>query len=276
MEDQNNPNKTTVISLVANKGGVGKTRTVILLSRFLAACSYKVCLIDLDDNNSTSYFFLTEKTAPEAKSRNSAKLMQSEDSRLQDFTIPTEYENISIIPADYYLSDLRTVSERRLSRIIASSGCGFDYIIIDCKPAYDNITINAINSSDYILTPALQDFDSYNAAAYLRDKIAMDTSKSDNWFVTINGFNKRFANAITGEQKDYIESYKALPGIHLTPMETWFPWTKDMNRIKDRGMRLSEKKGVKNSVYNPALYESVYQLALCFVDKEELPRPESI
>jgi hypothetical protein len=80
-----------------------------------------------------------------------------------------------------------------------------------------------------------------------------------------------YEEAKGGKQRDYIDMY--MSRFRMTPRETWFPWTTDMNDIKDKGLSLSEKP-VKGAITNAALYGAVMSLAESFIDEGNLPRPE--
>lgn len=267
-------NATKVISFVANKGGVSKTRHAILVSNCLATAGYHVLIIDMDFNNSTTTYYLKQEHIEAArKTHNIAKLLSDRDNKLKDFILGTEKKNLDLIPSSRNLADSRTLEERRLKKII-ENGSDYDFIIIDCQPTYDNITLNAIWTSDFIITPCLQDDDSFNAAVFLYGKFLEELeTKYPNWFITVNGYNKRWEDAEGGKQKEYIERYIDTFPQNITPRETWLPWTADMNEIKDRKKLLARDKQ-PNAVVNPALYDAICNLAECFIDEDELKRPD--
>jgi chromosome partitioning protein len=262
--------KTTVVVFVNNKGGVGKTRHAILTANCLAASGYRVLVIDMDFNNSSTYYYLDESGMAQSMRRNIKAALSDEGNNLRDFALSTIRENVEIIASSRDLSDLRSVNEKRLKNMTHTINGEYDFVIIDSQPSYDNLTLNAINAGDAIITPVLKDFDSFNAAAFLRRKLEVETDKLTNWYVTINGYNKRYEEALGGKQKEYIEEFqKAFP---TTPKETWYPWTADMNELKDLRKRLSREPGT-GAVCNPALYEAVVNLAECFLEEgEELGR----
>lgn len=258
--------KVKVIVFVNNKGGVGKTRYTIQTANCLAAAGYLVLVVDMDFNNSSTYFFLDEGTIEKSVKKNIKAALSDADSDLCDYTLPTIREGVDIIASSRELSDLRGVNEKRLKNMIHTLDGKYDFVIIDSQPSYDNLTLNAINAGDIIITPVLKDLDSFNAAAFLRRKLEIETDKLPNWYVTINGYNRRFEEAVGGRQKEYIEEYqKTFP---LTPRETWFPWTADMNELRDLKKKLC-KTPQSGMVCNPVLYDAVVNLAECFLDDEE-------
>jgi len=261
--------KPTVIAMAANKGGVGKTRETICEANCLGAAGYNVVVIDMDFNNSATFYYLPEQEQETARRKNIADAMSREENSLYDFTIPTKHKNVDIIPSSRYLADLRSVNEKRLSRMIPTLAGKYDFVFIDCQPDYNNLTLNAINAADIIITPVLKDLDSFNAAVFLKEKIELETNRLDAWFITINGYNRQYEEAESGKQKEYIDLFSQAFSGHITPADTWYPWTQDMNEIKDRNKMLSRTK-IEGAVCNPKLFDSVIAMAKCFIDDEDL------
>jgi len=265
--------KTTVISFTSIKGGTGKTHIAILLAKCFAAAGKKVLLIDSDLNNSLSFHFLTEEMFERTKKQNIANALSKEENNLCDYAVPTITEGVDLIASTPYLADLRTLSEKRLKRMIPTLYGKYNVCIIDCPPTYDNIVLNAVNASDYTITPVLKDMFSYNAAAFFSRVLPRDVENMKNWFILINGYDKRFEDSKSGRQNDFIKLYQR-DELPLTPAETWFPWTTMIHLVVDYHKNLSCSKGIPNTVYNPDLYKAVSELAGCFFD-EELQIPEA-
>jgi chromosome partitioning protein len=258
--------KVTVIVFVNNKGGVGKTRHAILTADCLAKAGYSVLVIDMDFNNSSTYFYLADEMMRMSRNKNIKAALSDEGNYLCDFTLGTIREGVDIIASSRDLSDLRAINEKRLKNMMPALSGSYDFVVIDSQPSYDNLTLNAINAGDVIITPVLKDFDSFNAAAFLRRKLEVETDKLSDWYVTINGYNRRYEEASGGRQKEYIEEFqKAFP---MTPKETWYPWTADMNELKDLRKKLSREPEA-GAVCNPALYDAVVNLTECFLDEGE-------
>jgi chromosome partitioning protein len=259
-------NKTLVVSLSSIKGGVGKTHIGILLARAMAAAGKKVLMADSDLNNSLSYHFLDAEGMRKSKKLNLAQALSDEANNLCDCALSTKTAGIYLIASSPYLSDLRTLSEKRLSRMIPSLYGVYDILIIDCHPTYDNIVLNALHAADYAITPVLKDLFSYNAAAFLSEVLPRDVEGLVNWFILLNGYDRRFEESKSGRQNDFLNLYmkKELP---LTPSETWMPWTAKIHEIVDYHKKLS-------SDFHPALYKAVIELAGCFFD-EPLTIPEA-
>ena len=272
VEDLCSKCKTTVVSFISSKGGVGKTNIVILIAKCLAAAGLRVLLIDSDLNNSLSYHFLDEEMMKKTERINIAAALGNETNNLCDYAVPTSTPQIDLIASTPYLADLRTLEQKRLKRMLPSLYGKYDILIIDCHPTYDNIVLNAVNAADFNITPVLKDGFSYNAAVFLSKVLPRDAADLKNWFVLINGYDKRFEEAKSGRQIDFIEHYRKTE-LPLTPVETWLPWTVQIRLLVDYHKKLTGTKGIPGVVYNPDLYKAVSELAGCFFD-EELEIPE--
>ena len=260
-----------VITVSSIKGGTGKTSHVIMVANCLGAAGYRVLGIDMDLNNAASFYYLNEQTQERVNEKNIAAAISRADNHLEDYILLTDHRGVDIIPSSLYLVDMRGVSDRRLAQMLPTISDQYDFVLIDTQPTYDNLVLAAYNASDIIITPAnLCTFD-YNTATFLRDKIATETDKINNWYITINGYNARYAQAGTGIQKEYIDYFQK--DFALTPAQTWLPWTSAVRKITDQNMYLSDKKTGKDIVINPKLHDAVCSLAETIVGNSFF-RPE--
>ena len=148
-----------IIAVANQKGGVGKTTTVINLAASLALADRRVLLIDVDPQaNLTSGIGLRGQTAP-AGTIYDALTGPTPSGTLRDFILPTCVQGLSLIPADRNLTgaeielvaiDGREGLLRTLTRPLASE---FDYLIIDCPPSLGLLTLNALVAADAVLIP---------------------------------------------------------------------------------------------------------------------------
>lgn len=144
-----------IISIVNQKGGVGKTTTAINLASYLAKLGNFVLLIDLDPQaNATSGIGVDYKNI-------SAGLYEvlMGPHNLHQITIPVNPENLRVVPANQNLAganiELVTQPEReyRLLKEITDIQDHYDYIIIDSPPSLGLLTINGLVASDEVLIP---------------------------------------------------------------------------------------------------------------------------
>lgn len=149
-----------IISITNQKGGVGKTTTAINLSAALGQLKKKVLIIDIDpQGNSTSGLGFNRKEV-----KLSAYNIMIGDASAQEAILPTEFDNLDIIPSSKDLAaleiELSDVDSREmcLSKAINSIKDSYDYIIIDCPPSLGMITTNVLSASDSILVPIQCEF----------------------------------------------------------------------------------------------------------------------
>jgi chromosome partitioning protein len=148
-----------IIAVANQKGGVGKTTTVINLATGLAFAGRRVLLIDLDpQNNLTSGVGLKGQHSV-AGSIYDALTTQDPTTDLNPYVIPTRIDRLALVPADRQLTgaEIEMVSlsgrEERLRRLVASVRAGHDYIFIDCPPSLGLLTLNALVAADAVLIP---------------------------------------------------------------------------------------------------------------------------
>ena len=150
----------TIFAVANQKGGVGKTTTVINIAAYLGSRGFKVLCIDSDpQGNSTTGFGIRKKSV-----NSSTYDVLTGKTRIQDAVIETEYENVSIVPATEALAgceiELADYDNRvnRLKMQILSVKDQYDYIFIDCPPALGTITINSLVACDKVFVPMLAEF----------------------------------------------------------------------------------------------------------------------
>ena len=197
-----------VISVVNQKGGVGKTTTTVNVGIGLAREGKKVLLIDADPQGSLTASLGYEE--PDDLRITLATIMMDvineEEISLEDGILHHQ-ENVDFLPANIELSALEVTMGNVMSRemimkeYIDAIRCRYDYILIDCMPSLGMMTINALVSSDSVLIPV--------QAAYLPMKGLQQLIK------TILTVKKRLNRklAIVAETKGTMDS------LNLKPIE---------------------------------------------------------
>lgn len=151
------------IAVANQKGGVGKTTTVVNLAACMAEKGVKVLLIDMDaQGNATTGCGIRKKDLQ----KSSYDLLTDENVKLSDLVIKTPYHNLWIVPstmdlagAELELAEAQGRAKRLENALkTAETENLFDFILIDCPPSLGLITINALTAADTVLIPIQCEF----------------------------------------------------------------------------------------------------------------------
>lgn len=162
-----------VIAIANQKGGVGKTTTAINLAAALAANDLRVLLVDSDPQGNSTSGLGIKKDPPRPTVYDT--IIQRQDPTT--IVVSTEIEGLSLLPADRNLvaANLELVDadrrEFRLHDALETIRSNYDYIIIDCPPALDLLTLNALIAADSVIIPIQCEFFALEGVSQLLDTI---------------------------------------------------------------------------------------------------------
>ena len=152
-----------ILAIANQKGGVGKTTTTINLSAALAEAGYRVLVVDLDPQGNASTGLGIEQSDREFTTYE----LLLEDIDLKDIIQSSTIEDLAIIPATVDLSsaDLELVSNEKRSFLLRDAlrqtqidEFEFDFILIDCPPSLNLLTVNAMIAANTVLVPLQSEF----------------------------------------------------------------------------------------------------------------------
>jgi len=148
----------SIIAILNQKGGVGKTTTAVNLGSYLAKAGKSVLLVDLDpQGNATSGLGINKQALGETM----YDVLFNHQSA-PSVILNTEFDNLQILPANTNLAgaEVQLVSalQRELQLRQVLEQFNHDFILIDCPPSLGLLTINALSAANYVLIPVQTEY----------------------------------------------------------------------------------------------------------------------
>lgn len=231
-----------VISIVNQKGGVGKTTTAINLASYLAKSGKKVLLVDIDPQaNATSGLGINHQGLKKGLYE-----VLVDDAHFDEVVLETKQKNLYLAPSTISLAgaqiDLVDSEDReyKLYNTIQRIKDDYNYIIIDCPPSLDLLTLNSLVASDYVLIPVQAEYYALEGLGKLLNTISLVQNnlkpELDILGVVITMFDRR--NNLSAQVLDELKQY--------------FP-NKVFTTIIPRNVRLAESPSYGQSIidYDP-------------------------
>lgn len=148
-----------IISIINQKGGVGKTTTAVNLSAYLADKGYKVLLIDTDSQGNA-----TSGLSKKVKFRSDLYEVLLNDEIIENAIVKTDVRKLFLLPASIDLAgaEIEMVSLPRreflLKEKLQSIKDDYDFILMDCPPSLGLMTLNTLVASEFVLIPIQAEF----------------------------------------------------------------------------------------------------------------------
>ena len=176
-----------IIAVANQKGGVGKTTTAVNLAAAIGEKGKKVLLVDLDpQGNTTSGFGISKRDLS-----NSVYDVLMDGLDAKEAVIKTQFK-VDVLPSSMKLSgagiELVTVDNRhaRLRMALNRLSDEYDFIFIDCPPALDLLTINALSAADTVIVPIQCEFFALEGLSELMNTIRL-VKQHYNKYIDIEG-----------------------------------------------------------------------------------------
>jgi len=204
-----------IIAVTNQKGGVGKTTTNINLATCLAQLGKRVLVVDMDPQGNTTSGFGVDKFGLQQSVYN----LLIGEAYLEQVIIPVCAEGVRLLPSNIDLSgaeiELIAMDERefRLRKIFSHSRYMFDYILIDCPPSLNLLTLNALCAADSVLIPIQCEYYALEGLSQLLNTIQRVQQKL-NPRLTIEGVvftmydgRTNLSNQVVDEVKRHLGAY---------------------------------------------------------------------
>ncbi|MBQ1597234.1 MAG: ParA family protein [Lachnospiraceae bacterium] len=253
-----------IIAIANQKGGVGKTTTSINLSACLAELGKKVLVIDLDPQGNTTSGLGIDKDELE---NTVYELMLDECSIKESIVDVDGLNNLKVIPSNVNLAgaeiELLGINDKEyiLKNAVDYIAEDFDYIMIDCPPSLNMLTVNAMTTADSVLVPIQCEYYALEGISQLMHTIELVQERLNDK-LKINGVVFTMYDGRTNLSNDVVDTVKS--NLDTTIYQTIIP----------RNVRLAEapSHGLPINLYDgrSAGAESYRNLAKEIIDRKDI------
>jgi chromosome partitioning protein len=232
-----------VIAIVNQKGGVGKTTTNVNLAACLAQAGKRVLVADMDPQGNTSSGLGVEKT----KLTHTIYNLLMGDANIEQVKISLSIENLDLLPANIHLSgaEIELVNQPQreflLRGIFNHTRYLYDFVLIDCPPSLNMLTLNALCAADTVLVPIQCEYYALEGLSQLMHTIGL-VQRRLNPRLSIEGAVFTMFDARTNLSVQVVDQVKN----HFT--------ARIFSTIIPRNVRLSEapSHGLPITLYDPS------------------------
>ncbi len=251
-----------IVSVVNQKGGVGKTTTSMNLAAYLAQYGKYVLLVDLDPQGNASSGF-----GHDISTLQGTYEALADGQNIKDYILSTSHDGLSILPGTPNLAgaQVELVSEfnreRKLEQALLSVRNDYDYIIIDNPPSLGLLTINGLVASDSILVPVQAEYYALEGLGQLMQTVNLVRDHLKPELVIMGAVITMFDPRTNLSNQVLQELYKHFPG-------------KIFRSVIPRSVRLAEAPSFGKSIlhYDPdsKAAKAYERLAREFLERESL------
>ena len=211
-----------IIAIANQKGGVGKTTTSINLSSCLADLGKKVLLVDIDpQGNATSGVGIIKQNL-----ENTVYELFLDECTISECLTKSVVDNLNVLPSNVNLSgaeiDLIGVENREyiLKNVLDQIKDLYDYIIIDCPPSLNILTVNAMTAADSVIVPIQCEYYALEGLSQLIHTINLIQDRLNNK-LEIDGIVFTMYDSRTNLSSDVVENVKS--NVHINIYDTVIP-----------------------------------------------------
>jgi chromosome partitioning protein len=206
---------TKIYAIAMQKGGVGKTTSVVNVGAYLAGAGCKVLVVDLDPQaNATSYYGFNKHEV-----QGSIYEVLLEEAKCDEVVLHHPPTGVYVLPSNPALAGAEVdlvnllAREQRLRRDLHDSRAGYDYVLIDCPPSLGLLTVNALTAADDgVIIPVQCEYLALEGLSQLLDTVQL-VHRHLNAELTVRGMILTMYDSRTNLSRQVVEEVRAhFPG----------------------------------------------------------------